>query len=266
MESDKKGKKLIITIIVMALIIFGLGGYITYDKVFAPKSKPKTKQSRKIKKSSVEKIKDEEVEQVMKQINAYNTFLSNDYPITEISKIDNQKILKFAYMTIENANTTFTEKQVDKVIKEYFGNEFKYKNEDINCFLNDGVLYKYDENTGIYTFYGIHGHGGSSIERGKSYYIDGEYDKDKNEYKVKVKILYGPPAGDTYGPIDTFYKEPNSKDKIYEIDINTLENFNDEKYDDVYKEVKDKLPITTFIFKKDSEGNTGLIKVEKENK
>ena len=118
MESDKKGKKLIITIIVMALIIFGLGGYITYDKVFTPKSKPKTKQTRKIKKSSIEKIKDEEVEKVMKQINAYNTFLSNDYPITEISKIDNQKILKFAYMTIENANTTFTEQQVDKVIKE----------------------------------------------------------------------------------------------------------------------------------------------------
>lgn len=268
MEKKKKSKKLIITIIVMALIIFGLGSYITYDKVFTNKQKPKMKQSRKIKKINLESIQDNELEVLMKQIDAYNTHLSNSYPITEVTRIDNQAILNFGYKNIEDITNGFTKQQLADVIKKYFGNEFKYTDEDINCHINDGILYKYENDS--YTLSGTHGHDGPGYEQGKTFYLTGSHNKETGEYELKTKILYGPRINGIGGPITSFYKNPSNKGLVYEVDVNDLDNwinnFTDEKYDEIYKEVKDKLPITVFTFKKDSEGNYGLIKVEKDNK
>ena len=255
----KKGKRYVL-IIIFILVLVGLIGVLAYIKL----NKPVPKQH------VIRMLNTNETKEIERQVNVYNSYLSEKYSISDIDKLDNQIILNFAVKNIENATNGFSKRQVNNVIKKYFGNELKYKNEDINCYKNDGVLYKYNKKTKTYTFTGAHEHEPEGMDQSKSYYLDGSYDKTDSIYLINTKVLYGSHTNDVSGPVTVFYKDSGNKDRIYEVDANNvndwIQNFNSDKYDEVYEKVKDELPVTTYVLKKDSEGNIGLIKVSREKK
>ena len=142
-----------------------------------------------------------------------------------------------------------------KVLEKYFGDNHPYIHEDIQCFLGDGVLYRYDSAKREYFFQDIHGHGGAGIYPAEIYYLDGQ--KKDEVYTVRVNVLYGDYCYGTCGPVTGYYKSA--------IDSRNGENpvlggFGDyyEITEKEYQSVKDNLPVTTFTFIRDKDGNYGL--------
>ena len=271
-EDKKKGNGLVVVIILLILVIVGLALYICYDKgiVFKKEVSDKTVKEEKKKKAeenTITNLTDADVSSIISQLDVYNSYFSGNYPINNVSELSNQSILEFASRNVTMTNSSFTSSDVDKVVKKYFGNDFKYTNEDINCFVGDGVLYRYDSATGKYAFATDvnHGHGGGGSYRTKTYFQDGTYDKNNDIYTLNVKVLYGPNAGDTYGPVDSFYSNAKDameyKNELYKINVDDISGDDSGYYDEAYKNVKDKLPITTYTLKKDGSGNYGLVSI-----
>ena len=117
------------------------------------------------------------------------------------------------------------------------------------------MLYRYDSAKREYFFQDIHGHGGAGIYPAEIYYLDGQ--KKDEVYTVRVNVLYGDYCYGTCGPVTGYYKSA--------IDSRNGENpvlggFGDyyEITEKEYQSVKDNLPVTTFTFIRDKDGNYGL--------
>ena len=109
-----------------------------------------------------------------------------------------------------------------------------------------------------YSRTGMHGHGGEGGNRLKIYFIEGKQTSDT--ITIKAKVLYGEHYGDTWGPSTYFYSKATQKKDELLYHVEDESHYND--YDFVYNEVKDQLPITTFIFKKQSDGRFALSEIK----
>lgn len=273
-EKNKKTKSnnkiLIIVIIILSVLLLGTISYIVYDKVFA---KAEVKEETKKEPEKVEQEEDRitlvtesQVTTMMEQIKAYNEKLSTSYPIQNINEIDSLKIIDMTYTRIPNIkyveNYSFMQTDLENVVTKYFGNEFKLVHQNIPCFCTNKIMFKYDSAKRNYTFYGMHGHGGSSINEGYAYFLDGTYNETQKIYTINTKVLYRNAIHGISGPATNYYKSGNDAMKgtnsIYTVpdeEVMTLQPVS------VYEKVKEQLPITTYEFKVDSEGNYGLTKV-----
>lgn len=252
MRKKKKSNKGVIVIVIIILIIalLGITGHIIYDKVINKEEIRKEKNEPEIK-----EVTEEEKNTLLEQLNVYTPYFADNYPITEKSTLDNQDVLYFASMQLENKFSDFMESDLEKVLEKYFGDNHSYVHEDIQCFLGDGVLYQYDSAKKEYFFQDIHGHGGAGIYPAEIYYLDGQ--KKDEVYTVRVNILYGDYCYGTCGPVTGYYKSA--------IDSRNGENpvlggFGDyyEITEKEYQSVKTDLPVTTFTFIRDKDGNYGL--------
>ena len=249
MIKKKKSNKGVIVIIILIIALLGISGYIIYDKAINKEESGKEKKEPEIKEVTEEK------NTLLEQINVYTPYFADNYPITEKSTLDNQKVLYFASMQLENKFSDFMESDLEKVLEKYFGDNHSYVHEDIQCFLGDGVLYRYDSAKREYFFQDIHGHGGAGIYPAEIYYLDGQ--KKDEVYTVRVNILYGDYCYGTCGPVTGYYKSAidsrNGENPVLGGSGNYYEITEKE-----YQSVKDNLPVTTFTFIRDKDGNYGL--------
>ena len=150
-----------------------------------------------------------------------------------------------------------TKESVEKKIAELFGKDLTYNLENIKCFAGDGDLYQYDKDAEAFKKVGTHGHGGQGSILEKEYFV---YALEKDDtLSIQVKILYGGTCGDVCRAPENYYANVAMTESIFNV-----EGSENADFDDVYPQVQDKLPVTTFIYKKQSDGNFGLTEVKVE--
>ena len=272
MEEEKKEikKSNNVLVIVLCLIICLLVAYIAYDKVIVNQKTNDKEEQEKVKKEDKEtetetekeiekgtELKESDVLDYITTINDVLVTFGDKVPL-KTTDISNDEILDFAFWKAEWSGEQKTAQAVIKVIEDIFGKDFSYKLGDIQCFLGDGVIYKYNQAEGTYSRTGMHGHGGEGGNRLKIYFIEGKQTSDT--ITIKAKVLYGEHYGDTWGPSTYFYSKATQKKDELLYHVEDESHYND--YDFVYNEVKDQLPITTFIFKKQSDGRFALSEIK----
>ena len=249
MIKKEKSNKGVIVIIILIITLFGISGYIIYDQVINKEESRKEKKELEIK-----EVTKEEKNTLLEQIKVYTPYFADSYPITEKSTLDNQEVLYFASMQLENKFSDFMESDLEKVLEKYFGKDHPYVHEDIDCFAGDGVLYKYDSAKRTYEYEDMHAHGGKTIYRSTVFFVEGK-SEDDTTYKIQTQILYTTSAGDTVGPRDRYYTSANQE---YDDYILGPYGEDHEVTEEEYQSIKNKIPITTFTFEKDEDNNYGL--------
>lgn len=235
----KTKNKTATTVLIILLFIIII---ILFIYIFFSKSK---------KEEIVEEIEEEiveisysEVNYLLERINYYNDSFSKYYPISVFSKIDNQDKLKFGINILteeENTNNYYKTRDLENVFNKYFIPEFKVIYEDINCDVDNLVLYNLENNT--YTLTNNHEHGKNNNISIKTYYNSST--KLDNIYKVNVNILYS-----SYCNSDSCANDNNYYAR-YKDSVNGERVVTDNLEE--YEKIKDNLPITTFTFIKENE-------------
>ncbi len=252
-EKQKSVKGFIIAIIILIIIVFGLIIYILYDKeiIFNSSNKKEiVEKNTKKEEEKTKKISTEEKEILLEKIKKINSF-SKYYPLTNANQIPNQEVLlKLAFEI--GFGKSFSEEAMTEKIKDYFGDGYAIKNEDIICSIDKEPFYVYNSNTNMYRYAvdSIHGHGGAGgISEIVVNYVDGKVIKDK--IIIDTKLLYSTYCSDTCGPNYAYYasyqdaldnKPILGQEDNYENEI--------ELTDQLYKTIEDKLPTTTYTFTK----------------
>ncbi len=257
MENKKSNKGLIIIIIILIIALLATSGYIIYDKVIKKEEvteEKKTPKEEQEQQPVTRNITEEEQTILLNQITAYTTYFADSYPLSEKSSFDNQDVLYFASMQLENRFSDFMESDLEKVLEKYFGKDHPYVHEDINCFAGDGVLYKYDSAKRTYTYEDMHAHGGKTIFRPTIFFVEGK-SEDDTIYEIQTQILYATSAGDTVGPRERYYISANQD---YDDYILGPYGGDHEVTEEEYQSIKEQIPITAFTFEKDEDGNYGL--------
>ena len=259
--SSKKSNTVILVLLV--IIICLLIVYIAYYKIIVNQKINEPKQSEEIKKEEKEEEKEEEkvlterdVLSYIEDINKVLVSFGDKVPM-KTADLSNEDVLKFAFWKAEWNGEKKTAQSVSQVIEDVFGKDFSYQLGDIPCFAGDGIIYAYNQAEGTFTRVGQHGHGGEGGFRPRLYFIEGKQTSDT--ITIKAKVLYGNYCGDICGPITSFYSKAtyDINESIYHIDdVSQGDN-----YDFVYNEVKDKLPVTSFILKKQSDDKFALTEI-----
>lgn len=253
-KSKNTGLKVIIFILVLALL--GCAGYICYDKGII-------KLPSKEKKEVVEKKDKHDNELSQSEIDDLKDFakeISNNfaeyYPLTDLSKIDNQALLFWSLERI-GFNEVITEKEVEKEVENYFGKNVNVKHEDIECPTSDEEpIYLYEE--GGYVPNPNHfGHGMTRKPQAALFYVSGE--KKGNAITINFKILYSNTCSDTCF-LDSYYKSYEDSVKginaLLEGDEDSEEGPGVNLTEDLYKTVEVRIPVTTFKVEKTDTGYT----------
>lgn len=269
MDQEKtNNKKYIIIITILSILLLTTIGYITYDKIiFKEKPKVEEKQEKNENEEKQDKIitlEETEVSNLLEQINIYNKYIGELYPIEDTTKVSNSEILSFAYLNIPNLslNEGFMQTEIEKVVAKYFGSDFSITHDNIMCFAENEIIFKYNTATRKYDYYGEHGHGGPTVNGSYTYFIDGTYNEAKKVYTINTKVLYREAVGDTIGPDTAYYANAqdglNHTNELYKLEDSEIGNITADK---VYQKIQDNLKTTTYEFKVDEEGNYGLTRV-----
>ena len=265
-EERKTHMWLITALVICLMVVCGAFGWLAGASFFAfheeldeKTSTPDNKEE--VKKDEPVKLSEAEVNSYLVNLDGFVAYFGEKMPL-ETANISNQDLLSYASRNVDRQTSKFTKAQVDAVIQELFGKDRNYTIEDIDCFVSGhGALFKYDAATETYDFDPNHpGHGGGGSVRANINYVDAEELGDT--LTIKTKILYEESCGDICGPSVKFYSKASGTDPIYSgNESECYQNGNCPKAEEVYPKVKDKLPITSFIFKKQSDGKFGLEKV-----
>lgn len=156
-----KGVGFLIIIVALLVVIFGLGGYIMYDKFFNDNESNETTEKKEKKKEEKEEALDVTSKEVTDLIDSitrgnseycgvYNYF--TDKKVT-VNDIDNGLASSIMLYNLHQSGvkfdegSTFTKKQVEDIIVKLFGKNYKYTYGNIrNC-----PSFTYDEAKEIYT-------------------------------------------------------------------------------------------------------------------
>lgn len=259
--ANKVGKGIYVIVGVLGVIIVVLLGYIGYDKgLFGKKPVQEPQTIKKDKEEKVEKeveLTAEEISKLDEIVDKLNQGFASYYPITDMSTISNQDLLRLGSDGLYDWNTgnTFTSAQVEANVKKYFGNSVKVNHEGIKCNLGcNEPLFSYDGN-GTYSYNNNHpGHGGSSGKSAYSYYVSGV--KKKNTITVNYKNIYqGYPD---IGPSYTLYLRYSDTTPVYTAP--DPENANITK--EFASQYKDQAPTTTYTFEVSEDGIYSIKKIE----
>ena len=137
-----KRKIIIITLIVISVITIGVGVFLINTDIL--------KNTTTIKDTPLSlEEKSKNLSPILEQILYYNTYLSNEFPIKDIDKLDNPAKTKFLLNITCNLETSeVSVSDLEKVGEKYF-EDFKIVKKDIKT-SNDQVLYKYKNNKFTY--------------------------------------------------------------------------------------------------------------------
>ncbi len=262
-----KNKGLVVINIFLLLSLSATIGYIIYDKMNTHESPiSKTDSTEIIKEEKEEEkivinVQEKDVSSLMRKINTINIYMTEDYPFIDIKDIPNQVILEISELiavrglgTQGMISSIDADKIVDTLV-DYFGSDYQYKLENINCHVDDGVLYQYNAENNDFTITGNHGHDGHNSDRNKAYFVDAIYNKLTETYTINTKIVSAGTCGGTCGPRVDFYGNFNYNEKL-------LHTEEDTDFDTAYQLISEKIPVTTYTFSKNSGGDYGLKSVQ----
>lgn len=256
----KSNKGVIILVVVLILVIVGLLGYIGYDKgLFGNKvvdnpvnNNSNTNTNNTTEEKEVE-LTAEEQAKVVEIAEKLNDGFASYYPITDVSAISNQDLLRLGSDNLYdwNAKNTFTTSQVEANIKKYFGNSVTVKHEGIKCKNNcDEPLFSYDGN-GTYSYNPKHpGHGGLDTKSAFTFYETGT--RKGTTVTANFKVVYRDAPG--IGPSSMLYARFNDTTPIYtqpNADVNQLTK-------EIASQYKAQVPTTTFTFEVSEDGTYSL--------
>lgn len=261
MENKKNKFGLGIFIGILVTIVIGLSGFIIYDKVLSNNNEVKNEDKDKNEtnnKITREEISSTDLDSILAKIHIYDANFSNSYPIqnfdTFSNAITNQDKLYFI-LSHSGFDDSFNKDSLKGVALRYFNDSFSYVDENISCFLGHS-FYEYNATSGVYRLDNNHpGHGGSSSYVVHSYVVDSFYNLESKEYIINTKNLYGGLCDDACGPTFKFYDSSDLKNLIFD---NSSEEFT---YDEIYRKVQNKLPITTYTFVENSNNELVLSSV-----
>lgn len=244
------------SIVVIFILIICLGlcvFYIVNEKVNGPLFGDKVIDEKE-KDNDVNKSDDRELNEVEKAgiisliEDKYNYLLAQYYPIEDVSKLNNDQVMKFAkekFMLESNFSDSALLEEANKHLYKV-----KLNHEDIKCSCGK-KYYNYNKNTHMYSLDLSHqGHGASGDGRIEShvYYISGNV-KNKT-ITVKANVLYERGCtSDVCMPCNSYYKTYN--DAINHTNPVLGDPSLDNPYvvtDYAYNEIKWMLPTTVYTF------------------
>jgi len=258
MEQKSKGKTIIIVILVLAVL--GLGGYIIYDKVLNKEVREPVKTEKKDKVETKKENLDEIADILMNKLDksaAWQFIAIKGFPnnlVFDKNMIDNQ------LLNVAVGSVLSTDSSSAKIndLNNLFKNVYNIKNlnyQDLVCFNNDGILYKYDDIAKEYKLNENHpGHGLPNIPK-PTYVKLNNIEKQNDEYILTVTTIY------SGNPIDFEFisADPKGTIKIADFDSYMLEDgsINTEKvindYKNTFESKKDTYPKYKYTFKKNKD-------------
>ena len=278
----KKGKGGLIFLLLLLVIgggfaawYFAFGGKdVLAGKKEEPKQeekkeekKEKKKEDEKKEESKIVELKEEDV-QIYKELIDLVLYEKYDADSLDISKTDNNLILNYAMAYLKNPES-ISKQELNNTIKKLFG-DVKYTDEDVKCkcTISDAPLMKYDAEKEMYTNTHSHSHGTNYFKMYR-YFQNAEKNETDGTLTISYKIVYGVHVQDVAGPSNDLYlnakDSKNNTNQVYTKpdgeDPLTGEAL-EKKVTEVYEANKEKFPVTTFYFEKDSSGNYGFKKVE----
>lgn len=185
--------------------------------------------------------------------------LQKTLPLTNINSIDNQEILMFA-INQAGWNEKFTSQEIENIIKDFVGTEYKVKHENINCSVTNEALYEYNNNTKTYTFNRNHSdHESSGNHSAYTKYINNSI--IDNTYTINFKITYSNLIQDedfAYKYYKNITDAENDQNLLFECPWNENEGYYEAMNDEYFKTFENELPTTTFVFEKNNDGTFNL--------
>ena len=265
-ENLNKNSVILIFISAAAMLIMAI---LFVGVLYPMLDQKETNSKESVVEDSTSTVQDDNLQITAEQVEKLAAAFSSYFPIEDVSKIDNQLLLRFAQqMILDSYSNGFTKEDIEAVINNYFGNSVKVTHENIKCeatWEQNGKthpdLFLYDGN-GKYTYnseHGGHGIGGVFL---KSKYISTE--KNNNKIMINYKFIgfyhsdiWGGETEDDY--IDVIYKSEMPKNKR-----DDTGNCIDEKGNHIQCiDPFDYVPTTSFTYEKDSNGTYNLKSITK---
>ena len=262
-KPKKKGNPYIPIIVVLFAIILCLIGYILLFKKPTDFNKKEENTTPQVKPDTPVEVDEESVKEYLMNIESYMSAIANYFP-TEVKDIPSKEVVNITIRRMNNwkvEGTEFSKESIDNELFKVFGKDYTYTPESIDCGFGDGILFRYDAEKNIYIREGSHGHGADkgSLRLKLSFQ---EASQTSDTLTIKTKILYGGWCADTCGTPMNYTKEAKKDaEVIYKNEDSCYNTSSCEDIDIVFPKVQEELPITTFIFTKQSDGNFGLTKI-----
>lgn len=264
MEETKNKFGLGIMMGILITLVIGLSVFIIYDKFLSntDNNNNNTEVNENIndkesnENDKIINLSESESKELFEKIKVYNDYFIDYYSQQGIKTATNNQILYF--LAVEQFKTgsreSFTINSLKPIANNYLADNIKVTYEDIRfpgyeeatLFTLEGETYKASSP----------GMGGPGSYMMGEYYIDATYNETKDMYVVNTKLLFNQWCPDVCGPHNSYYSDAKSNNVVY---TNNSDNYME--IDSVYPLVKDKLPITSYSFTKNSSGNYVLSSV-----
>ena len=263
-EEPIKSSPIIILLVIIFLASFTAGCVITVMNLINKNNnnnveEPVEKPSEPDKIEELKEIDIKGYEDIMEKID----FARAEKLEFSSSDLDNQQILRIGLTDELTSKGYFTSQGLKTSIKSQLG-DIKYEDESIKCLVCGNALYKYSSEEKLYEEAPStdHGHGSYGAFSKVKYFEKATKNETKGTLDISYIILYGVYFDDSDMPNKNIYKYPEDSLKGQ----NGLLEDNDEGYtkedfDKVYEEKKKELPIVTYSFEKNKEGNYVFKKV-----
>ena len=262
-DKQKKSKKSFLFFFLVGIILFFLVsgilvGMAVLHGVLPKGSSPVEQEEEKVEGISQE-LSVEDVAEYDELFKYFNNHFGESYPF-KTENLSNQDVLEVSWILavqrgLLSTEEVFTKEDMKQYVSYVFGSDYSYTDENIPCFLEGNNLFQFDGEN--YQPEGMHGHGGHGPLYRSQYYFQRAW-KENGKLIVQLKVLYAGYCGDTCGPIQYYYAQASRDAEP----LRLFDSFDIPSYDDMYVEVSDQLPITTFTFQEDSKGGYGIQTVD----
>ena len=263
-EEPVKTSPVIILLVIIFITSFTAGCVITVINLVNKSNNNTVNETpeKPVEPDKIEELKEIDIkgyEDIMERIDfARNTKLDFN-----VSDLDNQQILRIGLIPELESKGYFNADSLKKSIKSQLG-DIEYTDEPIKCLVCGNALYKYSAEEKLYEKAPDtdHGHGGYGTFYKIKYFEKATKNETKGTLDIGYVILYGEHFSDMSYPSRNIYKTPEDsvKDQNGLLEKNE-DGYDKDKFDEVYNEKKSELPVTTYSFEKDKEGNYVFKKV-----
>ena len=212
----------------------------------------------------------EEVASLLELVNIYDSYIITFDGTKDLSSLSDKEKINFIDrlpIDVKNElnldfNRGVSLKEVESILKKYFGPKTTFNPVNSTCFLDDGDYLIYDSSTKMYKADNdYHAHSAYIPLSIENYYIEGErrVEGDKLIYSITVKKAFAYPNTSVY--FSNYTDLVNNRNLV----VDLYEEYNDYEDSDINKLIepyKDELTSYTYIFEtKDSIDNSYLIEL-----
>lgn len=216
-----------------------------------------------------------EITSLMNFISVYDSYIITFDGEKDLSTLTDKEKINFIDrlpLNIKNElnldfNTGVSLKEVESILKKYFGKETTFSPVNSSCFLDDGDYLIYDENTKMYKADNdYHAHSAYTPLTIENYYVEGKrvVEGDKLIYYITLKKAFAYPNTSIY--YGNYTDLINSKNQIVDL-YSKYGSYEEEDISKLLEDYQDDFSTYTYIFEtKDSIDNSYLIELVNDNK